>query len=116
MSSVTIYHNPGCSKSRGTLKLLKDRGVKAEIIEYLKTPLDADTLNDLLDKLGMPARDLLRRKEEEYEQLGLEDKLDDDDALVQAMVAHPVLIERPIVVKGNGARLGRPPERVLEIL
>lgn len=116
MAEVTIYHNPRCSKSRETLRLLQDRGIEPVIVEYLKTPPDADTLKDLLRRLGIEAADLLRRKEDEYKELGLADKLDDSEALVRAMVANPVLMERPIVVKGDAARLGRPPEQVLEIL
>ena len=115
-SDVTIYHNPKCSKSRRTLALLQERVGKPEIVEYLKTPPDAATLGRLLDLLGIEARDLLRTKEDEYEQLGLADKLDDRDALIRAMVEHPILIERPIVVVGAAARLGRPPESVLDIL
>lgn len=116
MSDVTIYHNPRCSKSRETLKLLQERGIDPEIVDYLTTPPDAQTLTGLLRQLGIEAKDLLRRKEDEYQTLGLADKLDDEAALVQAMVEHPVLIERPIVVKGDAARLGRPPESVVEIL
>lgn len=113
---VTIYHNPACSKSRETLELLRGRGGEPEIVEYLRTPPDAGRLGQLLDMLGMEAQQLLRTKEEEYTSLGLADKLNDRVALIQAMVEHPVLIERPIVVSGNSARLGRPPEDVLEIL
>jgi arsenate reductase len=116
VSDVTIYHNPRCSKSRETLKLLQERGIDPEIVDYLTTPPDAQTLTGLLRQLGIEAKDLLRRKEDEYQTLGLADKLDDEAALVQAMVEHPVLIERPIVVKGDAARLGRPPESVVEIL
>lgn len=116
MAQVTIYHNPKCSKSRETLELLEARGVEPEIVDYLTTPPDVETLKGLLRKLGIGAADLLRRKEDEYAELGLADKLDDEDALVAAMVEHPVLMERPIVVQGDRARLGRPPEQVLEIL
>ena len=116
MPKVVIYHNPRCSKSRETLKLLEERGIQPQVVEYLETPPDAGTLKDLLRKLGIGAADLLRRKEDEYAELGLADKLDDEGALVAAMVAHPILIERPIVVHGSRARLGRPPEQVLEIL
>lgn len=116
MAEVTIYHNPRCSKSRQTLQLLRDRGIEPQVVKYLRTPPDAAQLAGLLAKLGLQARDLLRRQEDEYARLGLADKLDDEQALLQAMAQHPVLIERPIVVKGNRARLGRPPEKVLEIL
>ena len=114
--TVTIYHNPRCSKSRATLKLLEERGVDCEIVEYLKTPPDAATLDGLLTNLGMEPRDLMRRKEAPYR----ENRLDDEDltreALIGAMVANPILIERPIVVAGGKAALGRPPEAVLAIL
>lgn len=113
---VTIYHNPACSKSRETLELLRGRVGEPEVVEYLQTPPDAGCLGQLLDMLGMEAQQLLRTKEEEYTRLGLSDKLHDREALIQAMVEHPVLIERPIVVSGRKARLGRPPEDVLEIL
>ena len=116
MSKVVIYHNPRCSKSRQTLALLEERGIEPQIIEYLKEPPDEATLKGMLRKLGIEAKELLRRKEPPFKELGLADKLDDADALVAAMAAHPVLIERPIVVVGRKARLGRPPEQVLEIL
>jgi len=111
--AVTIYHNPRCSKSRQTLALLEEHGVDAEVVEYLKTPPDAATLRDLLKKLGLGPRDILRRKEAAAAGIGSDL---DGDALVEAMVANPVVIERPIVVSGGKARLGRPPEQVLEIL
>jgi len=113
---VTIYHNPRCSKSRQTLALLRERGIEPRIVEYLRTPPDAETLTRLLGLLGLGARDLLRRKEAPYKELGLDDAAKSEAELVAAMVAHPVLIERPIVVKGERAALGRPPEQVLEIL
>ncbi len=113
---VTIYHNPACSKSRETLELLRGRVGEPEIVEYLQTPPDAERIGRLLDMLGMEAQQLLRTKEEQYTSLGLADKLNDHEALIRAMVEHPVLIERPIVVSGTSARLGRPPEDVLEIL
>ena len=113
---VTIYHNPRCSKSRQTLQLLRDRGVEPTVVEYLTDPPDVKTLEGLLEKLGLEPRDLIRRKEAAFEELGLTDKLDDRKALIAAMVAHPILIERPIVVSGSRARLGRPSEAVLEIV
>jgi len=116
MSKVTIYHNPRCSKSRETLQLLRDRGIEPQVIEYLDTPPDAATLDGLLKKLGIEPIDLIRKKEAPFAELGLAAKKDDRKALIDAMVAHPILIERPIVVKGKAARLGRPPESVLEIL
>jgi arsenate reductase len=109
-----MYHNPRCSKSRQTLELLRQRGIEPEIVEYLKTPPDQRTLEELLAKLGLEPRELMRQQEEEYQRLGLE-QVTDRGKLIQAMAAHPILIERPIVVKGERARLGRPPEKVLEI-
>jgi arsenate reductase len=114
--SVTIYHNPRCSKSRETLSLLRDHGVEPDVVEYLKDPPSADVLSDLLDKLGLEPRALMRRKEPEYAELGLDDPGLSREALIAAMVAHPRLIERPIVVKDGKATLGRPPQAVLEIL
>jgi len=111
--AVTIYHNPRCSKSRLTLALLEEQGIEPQVVEYLKTPPDAATLRGLLRKLGLGPRDILRRKEAAAAGIGSDL---DDDALVEAMVANPVVIERPIVVRGDKARLGRPPEQVLEIL
>ncbi len=110
---VTIYHNPRCSKSRQTLALLEENGVTPQVVEYLKTPPDTKTLRDLLQKLGLGPRDILRRKE--AADAGIGPDLE-GDALIEAMVANPVVIERPIVVSGSKARLGRPPEQVLEIL
>jgi arsenate reductase len=114
--TVTIYHNPRCSKSRATLDLLRSRGVEPGIIEYLKVPPTATVLDDLLRRLGLEPRDLMRRKEPEYAELGLDDPGLSRAALIEAMVTHPRLIERPIVVKDGRAALGRPPEAVLEIL
>lgn len=114
--TITMYHNPRCSKSRQTLELLRDRGVEPEIVEYLKTPPDAAALKRLLDMLGMEPRDLMRKKEKEYKDNELGNADLSSEALIDAMIAHPRLIERPIVVKGEKAALGRPPEAVLEIL
>ena len=114
--AVTIYHNPRCGKSRATLKLLEERGIAPEIVEYLKTPPDAATLDELLTKLGLEPRELMRRKEAPYGENGLDDAGLGREALIAAMVANPILIERPIVVSGGKAALGRPPEAVLEIL
>jgi len=113
---VTIYHNPRCSKSRQTLALLEDRGVAPVIVRYLETPPDAATLRRLLGLLGLEARALLRPKETVYKELGLGDPGLGEDDLIRAMVENPILIERPIVVAGDRAALGRPPEAVLEIL
>ena len=114
--TVRIYHNPRCSKSRQTLALLQERGVTPTVIEYLKTPPDAATLGDILAKLGCPPRQLMRVKEAVYRELGLGDESRSDADLIQAMVDNPILIERPIVLAGDRAALGRPPEAVLAIL
>jgi arsenate reductase len=114
--SVKIFHNPRCSKSRQTLQLLKDQGVEVEIIEYLKTPPSTSELDDILQKLERQPRDLMRKKEVEYKEAGM-DNLDlDRDALIKGMVDNPRLIERPIVLANNKAAVGRPPEDVLLIL
>ncbi|MEN9464831.1 MAG: hypothetical protein RL217_1012 [Pseudomonadota bacterium] len=116
MSEIRIYHNPSCSKSRETLALLKEQGIDPVITEYLAhTPSSAE-LRDILQKLGISARELLRTGEDEYRSLNLANSELSEDALLAAMVAHPRLIERPIVIHGNQARLGRPPQKVLEIL
>lgn len=114
--SVTIYHNPRCSKSRQTLQLLKDNGVEPQIVEYLAAPPDADRLDELLTGLGLEPRALMRRKEAPYKDLNLADESLSRDALIRAMVENPILIERPIVVNGGKVALGRPPESVLDIL
>ncbi|MEC7591984.1 MAG: arsenate reductase (glutaredoxin) [Pseudomonadota bacterium] len=114
--TVTIYHNPRCSKSRQTLALLQEHGVTPTVVEYLKTPPDAATLGDILAKLGCPPRQLMRVKEAVYRELGLGDENLSDADLIQAMVDNPILIERPIVLAGDRAALGRPPEAVLAIL
>ncbi|AGA35029.1 Arsenate reductase [Thioalkalivibrio nitratireducens DSM 14787] len=114
--SPRIYHNPRCSKSRATLSLLREQGIEPEIVEYLKAPPDRETLAGLIRRLGIRPRDLLRTGEAEYRELGLKDPALSDEQLIQAMVEHPKLIERPIVVHRGQARIGRPPERVLEIL
>lgn len=113
---VRIYHNSRCSKSRGTLELLQARGIEPEIVNYLDTPPRVDELENLVRLLGMTPRQLLRTSEAEYEELGLGDPALSDDAILQAMVAHPRLIERPIVVVDGKAAIGRPPEAVLDIL
>ena len=114
--SVTIYHNPRCSKSRQALALLNERGLEIEIVEYLQTPPDAAALAGLLDGLGLEPRELMRKKEAAYKELGLDDPALDRAALIAAMVENPILIERPIVVAGARVALGRPPEAVLDIL
>jgi arsenate reductase len=114
--TVTIYHNPRCSKSRATLALLEARGVKPKIVNYLQTPPSAAELKAILRMLGLAPRDILRTGETVYAELGLEDREVDDDALIAVMVKNPILIERPIVVAGSKAAIGRPPENVLAIL
>ena len=112
--TVTIYHNPRCSKSRQTLTLLKERGIDPKIVEYLQTPPTAEELRRILGLLGLRPRDLLRKKE--AKEAGLDNPSLDDDALIAGMAAHPIAIERPIVLARGKAALGRPPERVLDIL
>jgi arsenate reductase len=114
--SVRIYHNPRCSKSRETLALLREHAVEPEIVEYLKAPPSADELRAILAQLGIPARALLRRKETLYRELGLDDETLSEEALIAAMAAHPRLIERPIVIDGDRAVLGRPPAQVLTLI
>jgi len=114
--SVTIYHNPRCSKSRATLQLLTDQNIDPDIVEYLKTPPDARTLDELLTKLGMEPRDLMRKQEDEYKENNLDNESLSRDQLIQAMIDNPKLIERPIVVANNKVAIGRPPESVLDIL
>lgn len=117
MPEVQIYHNPRCSKSRETLALLTSQGTAPEVILYLETPPDVDTLKTLLQQLGFTsARQLMRTKEAQYKAAGLDDVTLTEAQLLAAMVAEPKLIERPIVVAGRQARIGRPPEQVLEIL
>ena len=107
---TTIYHNPRCSKSRQTLALLEERGISPRVVDYLKTPPSAAELKTILKKLGLRPRDLMRKGEPLYAELGLKDRDLDDDALIALMVANPILIERPIVVSGGKAAIGRPPE------
>ena len=113
---VTIYYNPGCSKCRLTLELLEKQGQDTRIIEYLETPPDYETLNGILDLLGLEPRELIRTHEKEYAAAGLDDTTLSRDQLINAMIEHPRLIERPIVIKNGKAAIGRPPEKILEIL
>ena len=114
--TVKILHNPRCSKSRATLQLLQDRGIEAEIILYLETPPGAEELKSILARLGRSPRELMRKGESEYRELGLDNMALGDDELISAMVANPRLIERPVVLANGKAAVGRPPESVLEIL
>ncbi len=114
--NVTIYHNPRCSKSRAALKLLRAGGIEPEIIEYLQTPPSAGQVDRILTMLGVEPRRIMRRKENTYAALGLDDENLTRQKLIQAIVAHPILLERPIVVANGKAVLGRPPEEVLTIL
>jgi arsenate reductase len=116
MSRITIYHNPACGTSRNTLAMIRQSGVEPEVIEYLRTPPDRATLAGLIRDMGLTPRDLLRRKGTPYDALGLDDPKWTDDALIDVMLAHPILINRPIVVTPLGVRLCRPSETVLEIL
>ena len=111
---VTIFHNPQCGTSRNVLALIRNAGIEPDIIEYLKTPPTRETLRELVAQMGVPVRDVVRQKEAVYKELGLDGQ--GDDALVDAMLAHPVLINRPIVVTQLGTRLCRPSEAVLDIL
>ncbi len=114
--TITIYHNPRCSKSRRTLELLRRQGLEPAIIEYLKTPPDRDELSGILTLLGLSPRDLMRKKEEAYKANGLDAGDLSDDQLLDGLIEHPVLMERPVVLANGKAAIGRPPENVLEIL
>lgn len=116
MTDLTLYHNPRCSKSRGALELLEARGLTPTVVRYLETPLDAAHLERLLDKLGITARQLLRTGEDEYKDLNLADESLSQAQLIAAIAAHPKLMERPILEAGEKAMIGRPPEKILEIL
>lgn len=114
--TVTIYHNPSCGTSRNTLAMIRASGEEPEVIEYLKTPPTRARLEDLIKQMGISPRDLLRRKGTPYDELGLDDPSLSDEQLIDAMMAHPILINRPIVVTPLGARLCRPSQTVLDIL
>ncbi len=113
---VKIYHNPRCSKSRQTLQLLQEQGIEPEVIEYLKSPPDKNTLKQILELLNMTPRDLMRQKEQEYKANNLDDPSLSDDELIEAMLQFPKLIERPIVISDKGIAIGRPPESVLKVV
>ena len=114
--TIRILHNPRCSKSRATLALLQQQGIEPEITLYLETPPDAGEISGILEMLGMTPRNLMRKGEAEYKEQGLDNESLSDNALIEAMVATPKLIQRPIVLNGDRAAIGRPPESVLEIL
>ena len=114
--TITIYHNPACGTSRNVLALIRAHGVEPQIVEYLKTPPSRAELTDLIARMGIGVRDLLRRKGTPYDELGLDDAALSDDALLDAMMAHPILINRPIVVTERGVKLCRPSESVLAML
>ncbi|MFZ2469853.1 MAG: arsenate reductase (glutaredoxin) [Parvibaculum sedimenti] len=115
MSKVIIWHNPRCSKSRATLSLIEQHGLDPEIVDYLKTPPSADEIKSVLKMLRMKPRDLMRKGEQVYKDLDLENDKLSDDQLVAAMAENPILIERPVVIFGARAKLGRPPEDVLDL-
>ena len=116
MTDVTIYHNPACGTSRNTLALIRNAGVEPTVVEYLKTPPARETLVDLITRAGLKVRDAIRIKETPYRELGLDNPALSDDELLDAMLAHPMLINRPFVVTAWGVRLSRPSELVLDIL
>lgn len=116
MPKVTIYHNPRCSKSRETLRLLEAHHLEPQVIEYLQTPPSASTLKTLLKQLGLNARELMRQKESVYKEEKLNNPSLTEEQLIAAMIQHPILIERPIVVVDQKAVIGRPPENVLELI
>jgi arsenate reductase len=113
---VTIYHNPACTTSRKVLGMIRETGIEPRVIEYLKTPPTRQELLDLLHRMGMTPRQLLRRRGTPYDELGLADPAKSDDALIDAILAHPILLERPVVVGQRGVRLCRPPERLHEVM
>ncbi len=114
MSTYTIWHNPRCSKSRQTMGILEENGIEANVVKYLDDTQSVEAIKEVLKKLKLSARELMRTKEDLYKSLGLKDEMD-EDKLIEAMAEYPKLIERPIVIKGDKAVLGRPPEKVLEL-
>lgn len=113
---IAIYHNPNCGTSRNVLALIRERGIEPQVVEYLKNPLTKKELSDLLRRMGVKARDLLRQKGTPYDELGLADKKWSEGELIDFIVAHPILMNRPVVVTEKGAKLCRPSETVLELL
>lgn len=116
MDSIVVYHNPDCSKSLATLALLEENETPFEVVHYLETPPGIDELRDLLGKLGLGIRDILRRNEPEYDDLGLDDEELSDEIVLDLVCHHPMLIQRPVVVKGDRAIIARPPEAVLALI
>ena len=114
--TVTIYHNPDCGTSRNTLAMIRNAGIEPTVIEYLKTPPSRETLVDLIERSGLTVRDVVRQKGTPYADMGLDDPLVSDDQLIDAMLEHPILINRPLVVTDHGVRLCRPSEVILDIL
>lgn len=115
-TDIVIYHNPACGTSRNTLALIRSAGIEPHVVEYLKTPPSRELLVQLIDRAGITPRDLLRQKGTPYADLGLDDEALSDDALVDAMMAHPILINRPLVVSPRGVKLCRPSEAVVDML
>ncbi len=115
MSTVTIWHNPRCGKSREGLALLEEHGIEADVVKYLDTTPSADEIRAVLKKLGVSARELMRTKEAVYKELGLKE-VNDEEKLIEAMAEHPKLIERPVVIMGDKAVIGRPPEKIVELV
>ncbi len=113
---VRIFHNPKCSKCRLTMEILNDKGVNTSVIEYLKTPPNSDELTEILDLLGIEPRELMRKHELPYKENNFDNPELTRDQLIQAMIDHPILIERPIIINGKKATIGRPPEKVFDIL
>ncbi len=115
MSQITIWHNPRCSKSRNAANLLEERGIEANVVKYLETPPTKEEIKEVLGMLGIGARELMRTKEDIYKELGLKE-VEDEEALIEAMAAHPKLIERPVVIKDGKAAIGRPIENIIALL
>ena len=115
MSNITIWHNPRCSKSRNAANLLEERGIEAEVVKYLDTPPSKEEIKEVLKMLGISARELMRTKEEIYKELDLKN-IEDEEKLIEAMAEYPKLIERPIVIKDGKAAIGRPIEKIIELI
>ena len=115
-SAIRIFHNPRCSKCRQSLQLLNEQGIQPDVVEYLKEPPSADEIREILQLLGLEPRQLMRQHEAPYKELNLADENLSRETLIQAMIDHPIMIERPIVIHGNKAVIGRPPEKILDIV